>query len=118
MTVASCASGALATEVAVLDELLGVVPRHRLARNTAIRAPVAIAAKERPERTDAGAETHGDRRQDGQQTGRAGSRSESRVQMSTTLPYSGFSVPSMIPGCSWNCRRTSKMIAPAAGSRR
>ena len=42
------------------------------------------------------------------------SRRESRVQMSTTLPYSGFSVPSMIPGCSRNCRRTSKMIAPAA----
>jgi hypothetical protein len=30
--------------------------------------------------------------------GVASSRSESRVQMSTTLPYSGFSVPSMIPG--------------------
>ena len=34
--------------------------------------------------------------------------------MSTTLPYSGFSVPSMIPGWSRNWRRTSKMTAPAA----
>ena len=42
------------------------------------------------------------------------SRSESRVTMSTTLPYSGFSVPSMMPGCSRNWRRTSKMTAPAA----
>ena len=42
------------------------------------------------------------------------SRSESRVTMSTTLPYSGFSVPSMIPGWSRNWRRTSKITAPAA----
>ena len=42
------------------------------------------------------------------------SRSESFVTMSTTLPYSGFSVPSMIPGCSRNWRRTSKITAPAA----
>ena len=30
----------------------------------------------------------------------ASSRSESRVQMSTTLPYSGLAVPSMMPGIS------------------
>ena len=46
--------------------------------------------------------------------GVANSRSESRVQMSTTLPYSGLAVPSMIPGISRIWRRTSKMIAPAA----
>src|SRR5215213_2243227 len=46
--------------------------------------------------------------------GVASSRSESLVQMSTTRPYSGFSVPSMIPGCSRNWRRTSKTMAPAA----
>ena len=44
----------------------------------------------------------------------ASSRSESRVQMSTTRPYSGCPVPSMIPGFSRNWRRTSKTIAPAA----
>ena len=44
----------------------------------------------------------------------ASSRSESRVQMSTTLPYSGFPVPSMMPGISRNWRRTSKTTAPAA----
>ena len=42
--------------------------------------------------------------------GVASSRSESRVQMSTTRPYSGFSVQSMIPGCSRNWRRTSNTI--------
>ena len=46
--------------------------------------------------------------------GVASSRSESRVQMSTTLPYSGRPVPSMIPGISWNWRRTSNTTAPAA----
>ena len=44
----------------------------------------------------------------------ASSRSESRVQMSTTRPYSGRTVPSMIPGFSRNWRRTSNTIAPAA----
>ena len=29
------------------------------------------------------------------------------VTMSIARPYSGRSVPSMIPGCSRNCRRTS-----------
>ena len=42
------------------------------------------------------------------------SRSESLVTMSTTLPYSGRPVPSMIPGISRNWRRTSKTTAPAA----
>ena len=44
----------------------------------------------------------------------ASSRSESLVQMSTTRPYSGFSVKSMIPGCVLNCSRTSKTTRPAA----
>ena len=44
----------------------------------------------------------------------ASSRRESRVQMSTTRPYSGRTVPSMIPGFSRNWRRTSNTIAPAA----
>ena len=35
------------------------------------------------------------------------SRSEAAVQMSMTLPYSGVSEPSMIPGCSRNWRLTS-----------
>ena len=39
--------------------------------------------------------------------GVASSRSESRVTMSTTFPYSGFAVPSMIPAMSRNWRRTS-----------
>ncbi len=39
--------------------------------------------------------------------GVASSRRASLVQMSTTLPYSGFSLKSMIPGFSRNCRRTS-----------
>ena len=46
--------------------------------------------------------------------GVASSRRESLVQMSTTLPYSGLAVPSMIPGISRNWRRTSKTMAPAA----
>ncbi|MNV41046.1 hypothetical protein D3C71_1326710 [compost metagenome] len=36
------------------------------------------------------------------------------VSMSTALPYSGLAVPSMIPGISRNCRRTSTTTAPAA----
>ena len=44
----------------------------------------------------------------------ASSRRESRVQMSTTLPYSGRSSYVMIPGCSRNWRRTSNTMAPAA----
>ena len=44
----------------------------------------------------------------------ASSRSESRVQMSTTLPYSGRPSPVMMPGISANWRRTSNTIAPAA----
>lgn len=46
--------------------------------------------------------------------GVASSRSESRVTMSTTRPYSGRVVPSMIPGMSRNWRRTSYTTAPAA----
>ena len=34
--------------------------------------------------------------------------------MSTTRPYSGFCVPSIIPGCKRNCSRTSTTTAPAA----
>src|SRR5690242_7767877 len=34
--------------------------------------------------------------------------------MSTTRPYSGRTVPSMMPGFSWNWRRTSYTTAPAA----
>jgi hypothetical protein len=36
------------------------------------------------------------------------------VTIATVLPYSGFSVPSMIPGCSRNCLRTSSTTWPAA----
>ena len=39
------------------------------------------------------------------------SRCAARVTMSTHWPYSGFSVPSMIPGCSRNWRRTSSTTA-------
>ena len=39
------------------------------------------------------------------------SRWAARVTMSTQRPYSGFSVPSMIPGCSRNWRRTSSTTA-------
>ncbi len=35
------------------------------------------------------------------------------VSISTALPYSGFAVPSMIPGISLNWRRTSSTTAPA-----
>src|SRR5665648_1265418 len=42
------------------------------------------------------------------------SRSESRVQMSTTRPYCGRTSPVMIPGISRNWRRTSNTIAPIA----
>ncbi len=45
--------------------------------------------------------------------GVASSRSEAAVQMSITRPYSGRSLPSMIPGCSRNCRRTSLTTVPA-----
>ena len=34
--------------------------------------------------------------------------------MSTHFAYSGFPVPSKIPGISLNCRRTSLTISPAA----
>ena len=36
------------------------------------------------------------------------------VSMSTATPYSGLAVPSMMPGISLNCRRTSTTTAPAA----
>ena len=42
------------------------------------------------------------------------SRCAERVTMSTHWPYSGFSVPSMIPGFSRNWRRTSSTTAPPA----
>ena len=42
------------------------------------------------------------------------SRCAALVTMSTHWPYSGFSVPSMIPGFSRNWRRTSSTTAPPA----
>ena len=36
------------------------------------------------------------------------------VSRSTARPYSGLPVPSMMPGISRNCRRTSTTTAPAA----
>ena len=44
----------------------------------------------------------------------ASSRKESRVQISTTRPYSGFTLPVIIPGYFLNCSRTSTTTAPAA----
>jgi hypothetical protein len=41
------------------------------------------------------------------------SRRDAAVQMSMTGPYSGRSEPSMMPGCSRNCRRTSCTTVPA-----
>ena len=35
------------------------------------------------------------------------------VSISTALPYSGFAVPSIMPGISLNWRRTSSTTAPA-----
>ncbi|CAB4568931.1 unannotated protein [freshwater metagenome] len=46
--------------------------------------------------------------------GVASSRSESRVQISTTRPYSGFTFPVIIPGYFLNCALTSTTTAPAA----
>ena len=74
-----------------------------LERNTAIKVPVAIvpARKEpsapipKPKPTAIGVST-------ASKPGVANSRSESRVTMSTTFPYSGSSVPFIIPGCSRN----------------
>ena len=79
-----------------------------LARKTAIRVPVPIAPARKPARavtprpkpTAIGAST-------ARMPGVISSRSESLVTMSTTLPYSGRPVPSMIPGISRNWRRTS-----------
>jgi len=45
--------------------------------------------------------------------GVASSRWAAAVQIEMTRPYSGSSVPSMIPGCSRNCRRTSWTTVPA-----
>ncbi len=42
------------------------------------------------------------------------SRIAALVSMSTARPYSGLAVPSMMPGISRNCRRTSSTTAPAA----
>ena len=42
------------------------------------------------------------------------SRCAARVTMSTHWPYSGCSVPSMMPGFSRNWRRTSSTTAPPA----
>ena len=79
-----------------------------LARNTAMSVPVAMvparnvprAPTPRPNPTAIGVSM-------ASRPGVLSSRRESRVTMSTTLPYSGFSVPSMIPGWSRNWRRTS-----------
>ena len=84
-------------------------------KNTASSTPVAIAPARKPasgptpspKPTATGAEA-------ASRPGVASSRSESRVQMSTTLPYSGRAAPVMIPGWERNWRRTSCTIAPAA----
>src|SRR3954467_2206070 len=86
-----------------------------LARNTAISVPDPIAPARKPARvvtprpkpTATGAST-------AKMPGVTSSRRESLVTMSTTLPYSGRPVPSMMPGISRNWRRTSKTTAPAA----
>ena len=74
-----------------------------LAKKTAINVPVAMAPARypasaegpRPNPTAIGAQM-------ASSPGVASSRSESLVQMSTTLPYSGLPVPSQIPGISRN----------------
>ncbi len=107
---------ALAPVRAVLDDLLRVVPRAaRVGEEHRHEDARADRPGEEPgERPDAQAEADGDGRERREQAGVASSRSESRVQMSTTLPYSGRSWNVMIPGCSRNWRRTSNTIAPAA----
>ena len=92
MMVASCAARALAAVVAVLDQLLGVVPgttgvgqehRHQGAGARSRRPGSRPAAPTpRPKPTAIGAST-------ASRPGVTSSRSESLVTMSTTLPYSG-----------------------------
>ena len=45
--------------------------------------------------------------------GESSSRWAARVTISTVRSYSGFAVPSMIPGISRNCRRTSSTTSNA-----
>ncbi len=50
----------------------------------------------------------------GNSEGRIISLMAALVSMSTQVPYSGLALPSMMPGISLNCRRTSTTMAPAA----
>src|SRR5690606_7045608 len=116
VTVAACASGILppwwpsSTSFFALSH----APPW-LALNAAINTRVTLAPPSylanapvpRPKPTAIGANT-------ANRPGVASSRNESRVTMSTTLPYSGLVVPSMIPGMVLNWRRTSYTTAPAA----
>src|SRR5664279_4456279 len=116
MMVASCASDPLPPKLPSSTIFLALSQEPpELARKTAIRVPVAIQPARypasgptpSPNPTAIGANT-------ASRPGVASSCSESRVTMSTTLPYSGLLVPSMIPGISRNWRRTSMTTAPAA----
>ena len=116
MTVAACASEPLPPKLPSSTSFFALSQEPpELARKTAISVPVAIAPPKypasgpmpSPNPTATGASA-------ARSPGVASSRSESRVQMSTTRPYSGSSVPSMIPGRSRNWRRTSNTTAPAA----
>ena len=112
---------ALAAVVAVLDQLLRVVPRAT-GVGQEDRHQGAGRRWRRPGSRPAGRRRGRSRPRSGRRSasrpGVASSRSESRVQMSTTRPYSGRTVPSMIPGFSRNWRRTSNTIgAGRAGHR-
>ncbi len=84
-------------------------------RKFAMSWPVRmVRGQEGAEGQVADAEADDDRREDGEQgRGDQLALGEPRVQMSMTRPYSGFSVQSMIPGCSRNWRRTSWTTVPA-----
>src|SRR5579859_7125821 len=116
ITVAACASDPLPPSTPSSTSFLALSQAPpELARNTAISTPAAIApARNEPSGTypkpnpiTMGVST-------ASRPGVASSRSESFVQMSTTRPYAGFSVKSMIPGCVLNCSRTSNTTRPAA----
>src|SRR5262245_8680491 len=116
MTVAACASDPLPPKTPSSTSFFALSQAPpELARKTAIRTPAAMApARNEPSGTypkpkpiTIGVST-------ASRPGVASSRSESFVQMSTTRPYSGFSVKFMIPGCVLNCSRTSKTTRPAA----
>ncbi len=115
MTVAACASDPFPPCSPSSTSFLALSHAPpAFARNTAMRTPAPMApprnpasgATPSPNPTAMGANA-------ASSPGVASSRSASRVQRSTTRPWSGFSVPSMIPGWSANCRRTSRTTAPA-----